>query len=104
MFLYNVFLTLFMIMLCAYLLFFFFSSRRRHTRCSRDWSSDVCSSDLLARLEHVYSLAAELDARPGVPPIADRARRPANIRARDARALRATRSHAQARGDRKSVV
>src|SRR2546429_1640539 len=28
---------------------FFFSSRRRHTRCSRDWSSDVCSSDLEAR-------------------------------------------------------
>src|SRR6266550_6841301 len=26
--------------------FFFFSSRRRHTSCSRDWSSDVCSSDL----------------------------------------------------------
>src|SRR6266852_8493965 len=26
--------------------FFFFSSRRRHTRCYRDWSSDVCSSDL----------------------------------------------------------
>src|SRR5256884_7368137 len=25
---------------------FFFSSRRRHTICSRDWSSDVCSSDL----------------------------------------------------------
>src|SRR5215813_14993925 len=24
-----------------------FSSRRRHTRCGRDWSSDVCSSDLL---------------------------------------------------------
>src|SRR5690606_31042096 len=29
------------------LFFFFFSSRRRHTRFSRDWSSDVCSSDLL---------------------------------------------------------
>src|SRR2546422_10866234 len=28
------------------MLSFFFSSRRRHTRCSRDWSSDVCSSDL----------------------------------------------------------
>src|SRR5215813_14582689 len=28
--------------------FFFFSSRRRHTRCGRDWSSDVCSSDLIA--------------------------------------------------------
>src|SRR5439155_11754859 len=27
-------------------LFFFFSSRRRHTRWPRDWSSDVCSSDL----------------------------------------------------------
>src|SRR5258705_8458699 len=27
--------------------FFFFSSRRRHTRCLSDWSSDVCSSDLL---------------------------------------------------------
>src|SRR5690554_1029836 len=30
--------------------FFFFSSRRRHTRCGRDWSSDVCSSDLQAVL------------------------------------------------------
>src|SRR3989449_6777774 len=30
-----------------FICFFFFSSRRRHTRCSRDWSSDVCSSDLL---------------------------------------------------------
>src|SRR5690606_40966053 len=28
------------------LFYFFFSSRRRHTRFSRDWSSDVCSSDL----------------------------------------------------------
>src|SRR2546421_9316715 len=28
-------------------IFFFFSSRRRHTRSDRDWSSDVCSSDLL---------------------------------------------------------
>src|SRR3712207_983650 len=28
-------------------IFFFFSSRRRHTRYWRDWSSDVCSSDLL---------------------------------------------------------
>src|SRR5699024_11261887 len=27
--------------------FFFFSSRRRHTRSKRDWSSDVCSSDLI---------------------------------------------------------
>src|SRR5215510_483950 len=32
------------------MLFFFFSSRRRHTRWPRDWSSDVCSSDLVACL------------------------------------------------------
>src|SRR2546422_1351378 len=32
--------------MCCGFIFFFFSSRRRHTRCSRDWSSDVCSSDL----------------------------------------------------------
>src|SRR5687768_4667454 len=31
---------------------FFFSSRRRHTICSRDWSSDVCSSDLPANARH----------------------------------------------------
>src|SRR2546421_5192308 len=30
----------------AVVFFFFFSSRRRHTRSDRDWSSDVCSSDL----------------------------------------------------------
>src|SRR6266702_4854598 len=35
------------LILCIYLVFlFFFSSRRRHTRWPRDWSSDVCSSDL----------------------------------------------------------
>src|SRR5699024_12051023 len=34
-------------MICVYcVLLFFFSSRRRHTRSKRDWSSDVCSSDL----------------------------------------------------------
>src|SRR5690606_41905383 len=33
-----------------YNVFFFFSSRRRHTRFSRDWSSDVCSSHLTDRL------------------------------------------------------
>src|SRR5438105_11730419 len=32
----------------CFFFFFFFSSRRRHTRSTRDWSSDVCSSDLPA--------------------------------------------------------
>src|SRR5436309_16140512 len=36
-------------------MFFFFSSRRRHTRFSRDWSSDVCSSDLLESFSHPRS-------------------------------------------------
>src|SRR2546422_8808154 len=40
-------------MVCCFL-FFFFSSRRRHTRCSRDWSSDVCSSDLAKALARRY--------------------------------------------------
>src|SRR5687768_17798991 len=38
--------TEFMMLLVNLYFYFFFSSRRRHTRCSRDWSSDVCSSDL----------------------------------------------------------
>src|SRR2546427_4378159 len=37
-------------MLLVYVFFFFFfSSRRRHTRFDCDWSSDVCSSDLVSR-------------------------------------------------------
>src|SRR2546428_1516323 len=40
-------------MLCDLrILFFFFSSRRRHTRSDRDWSSDVCSSDLVELPPH----------------------------------------------------
>src|SRR5436305_3121578 len=44
------------------IVFFFFSSRRRHTRCGRDWSSDVCSSDLLGTYlsgRHVMSAASD---------------------------------------------
>src|SRR2546422_6932183 len=39
-------MALFAVVILDLCIFFFFSSRRRHTRCSRDWSSDVCSSDL----------------------------------------------------------
>src|SRR6266496_6102941 len=50
-----------------FLFFFFFSSRRRHTRSLRDWSSDVCSSDLLgtrcAGTASPVTLTAEM-ARP----------------------------------------
>src|SRR3989449_9095437 len=52
--------------------FFFFSSRRRHTRCSRDWSSDVCSSDLaqpvMERLPVIPEQKALLSMDGGVCP------------------------------------
>src|SRR5712692_7904806 len=41
-------LLLFFIKRGRYFVFFFFSSRTRHTRWNCDWSSDVCSSDLVA--------------------------------------------------------
>src|SRR3712207_7445394 len=47
--------------MCVYL--FFFSSRRRHTRYWRDWSSDVCSSDLLTTVPADQLRAAAADAR-----------------------------------------
>src|SRR5690606_11222815 len=56
---------------------FFFSSRRRHTRFSRDWSSDVCSSDLVTpqRIEAEGVVSSSMgvakgfveDARAGFP-------------------------------------
>src|SRR3984957_6709622 len=61
--------------------FFFFSSRRRHTRFSRDWSSDVCSSDLCSQNE---ALVAEyLDGLP-----AGQAAELARVNAPGLRALR----------------
>src|SRR2546429_3114202 len=48
-----------------YIDFFFFSSRRRHTRCSRDWSSDVCSSDLSLPVERPNELIFLENARYG---------------------------------------
>src|SRR5690554_8092488 len=42
--------------------YFFFSSRRRHTRCGRDWSSDVCSSDLqIGNFDTSFRIAADYD-------------------------------------------
>src|SRR5690606_40079927 len=44
---------------------FFFSSRRRHTRFSRDWSSDVCSSDLRAGIGGTGVLSGRVRADTG---------------------------------------
>src|SRR3989442_4837880 len=41
--------------------FFFFSSRRRHTRCGRDWSSDVCSSDLSSAIATAIDAFGRID-------------------------------------------
>src|SRR5207245_4016951 len=49
---------------------FFFSSRRRHTRCYRDWSSDVCSSDLEFDLITVYGCQTRRASCPGNLPYA----------------------------------
>src|SRR3989442_305323 len=65
----------------AIMCFFFFSSRRRHTRCGRDWSSDVCSSDLSPagcftkmvpavapkeKLLNVFPVSTQQAVRPGI--------------------------------------
>src|SRR5699024_11340683 len=43
---------------------FFFSSRRRHTRSKRDWSSDVCSSDLLSnQTDHTSRMITRLPSK-----------------------------------------
>src|SRR3712207_7164389 len=75
-------------------IFFFFSSRRRHTRYWRDWSSDVCSSDLrLGRRARAH------DGRRGRPdPLLRPARLPGGDGVRDGDRADGP------RGDRKSVV
>src|SRR5207245_7356934 len=49
---------------------FFLSSRRQHTRCYRDWSSDVCSSDPWEATP-APALFADAEAVPPPPPEAD---------------------------------
>src|SRR2546427_12914771 len=51
----------FLCLRCVVFFFFFFSSRRRHTRFDCDWSSDVCSSDLLAVAQAVAETGAAND-------------------------------------------
>src|SRR5207245_7467772 len=48
------------------LIHFFFSSRRRHTRCYRDWSSDVCSSDLKGHTRADGFAALEIVRQAGI--------------------------------------
>src|SRR5690606_39577179 len=59
----------------------FFWSRRRLTRCSRDWSSDVCSSDLYARNERFWEIGRPRIEAVHVEAIADDSRRATAIAA-----------------------
>src|SRR5699024_7568816 len=68
--------------------YFFFSSRRRHTRSKRDWSSDVCSSDLHPHLPRPTA---------AVRAVHDRLRRHAQTLARPARPARRARPGARRR-------
>src|SRR3712207_3496705 len=61
-----IFFLLFILFCLFYFFFFFFSSRRRHTRYWRDWSSDVCSSDLSLSAIRVAELASEAGLPDGV--------------------------------------
>src|SRR6266498_4559894 len=83
---------------------FFFSSRRRHTRCGRDWSSDVCSSDLVevsrdlaGKPIHLCDQAGDLLRRKGVPDLGELQRE--HVEERDLRreGLRGGDSHLDAR-------
>src|SRR5690348_17933985 len=61
-----VFFLFFLISFDYFVFFFFFSSRRRHTRWTGDWSSDVCSSDLLEpRSERARERSGDGDHGPG---------------------------------------
>src|SRR6266511_4549672 len=77
-----VYIIIFFINRNSFKIFLFFSSRRRHTRFSRDWSSDVCSSDL-ERLDEIGSDFAIIYPTAGlrVPRISDDATRRAVVRA-----------------------
>src|SRR2546429_4795406 len=76
---------------CECVFFFFFSSRRRHTRCSRDWSSDVCSSDLAADVRSGATLDKLMTMRAQIA-LADRETRAIDERSEERRVGKECRS------------
>src|SRR2546421_4228625 len=85
------------------IVFFFFSSRRRHTRSDRDWSSDVCSSDLLAVQRHDRCAACVIPVQRRPPGGSDAPRKGRTSRASHHH-FKTTVYRDQREGDRKSVV
>src|SRR3989440_2591188 len=93
-----------MLIVILLVLFFFFSSRRRHTRSDRDWSSDVCSSDLDDRLLRAEVVRVVDGRREEVDRLHER---DLVVEAEHRRVVARRRAHEQARvfrRDRKSVV
>src|SRR5690606_39612657 len=90
---------------------FFFSSRRRHTRFSRDWSSDVCSSDLYGAERVLLTLAEGFAARghdvtleiPHEGPALDAARRLKGVRVWHSRRPRLPRNAIELRSEERRV-
>src|SRR5690349_22780793 len=80
--------------------FFFFSSRRRHTRSLRDWSSDVCSSDLRRGRALARPAVAEAEREA----LEDAPVEPQRHALAAAAGDHVAAAHALGRGDRKSVV
>src|SRR5207245_3594682 len=80
---------------------FFFSSRRRHTSCYRDWSSDVCSSDLTT--PSVAAVPSLVEAKHQVVAYVDSGRYEADIAAVAEQAREYLESRAQ-RGGKLAIV
>src|SRR5256885_3609713 len=75
-----------------WLVFFFFSSRRRHTRLQGDWSSDVCSSDLIDACDETRGGIGRQEQR-DVPPRVGELGRMAVAVVRDRKSTRLNSSH-----------
>src|SRR2546421_8831995 len=92
---------LFISLLFCFVFFFFFSSRRRHTRSDRDWSSDVCSSDLLQGDGRHGELPRRAGGIPGLDRAVEQGVALALVQPPPGRGLDAADERV---GDRKSVV
>src|SRR5690349_23766821 len=86
-----------------HMIHYFFSSKSRHTRSLRDWSSDVCSSDLVAAARRLHDGAAAVVVDERLQLVGVRDGRPVGLRHPE---LLQTCAHQQLvlREDRKSVV
>src|SRR5690349_22704206 len=84
-----------MCVICFLFFFFFFSSRRRHTRSLRDWSSDVCSSDLAISFPELLVPRCFRDVLKLASEACRQAQRRSNFPGRDRKSTRLNSSHVE---------